>query len=186
MDDERVVPGLTDPKYIAEHLARYNFAIPFCKGKKVLDAACGVGYGSRLLSVVAKSVKGWDYSYLAVSFAKQNYPDKKIEYQIADLDEIEIPNGIDTVVSFETIEHLKNPDKFLSQVFEKADSFIFSIPLRCPNAYHLHVYNSFDEVKKLMGKRNINWFGQKLFEGDTKISQPATNKHAYIIGIWKK
>ena len=45
-----------------EHWHRYAFAMPLCHGKRVLDAACGEGYGSDLLAGVAAEVVGVDIS----------------------------------------------------------------------------------------------------------------------------
>ncbi len=53
---ERVIPGRTDPDLMNEHLARYRFAEALVRGKRVLDAGCGVGYGSKLLSGPAEAV----------------------------------------------------------------------------------------------------------------------------------
>ena len=44
-----------------EHLHRYLFALQFCEGMHVLDVASGEGYGTFLLSRVARSVVGWTY-----------------------------------------------------------------------------------------------------------------------------
>ena len=41
--EERVVLGETNIYNVCKHIARYNFALQFCKGKRVLDIACGIG-----------------------------------------------------------------------------------------------------------------------------------------------
>ncbi|MEI9974184.1 MAG: hypothetical protein WDO73_20315 [Ignavibacteriota bacterium] len=43
---ERVIPGEVDVDLLNEHLARYTFAARLARGKRVLDAGCGAGYGS--------------------------------------------------------------------------------------------------------------------------------------------
>ena len=66
---------------VGKHLIRYNFANLFVKEKSdVLDAACGVGYGSNILSKKAKSIIGVDYSKSAIKFAKQNHNKKNIKF----------------------------------------------------------------------------------------------------------
>ena len=55
---ERVIPGQVNDDLWSEHLARYAFARRFADGKRVLDAACGEGYGSAFLGAVAASVVG--------------------------------------------------------------------------------------------------------------------------------
>lgn len=47
---ERLVPETeTRAHVIREHVARYDFAARYVKGKNVLDVACGSGYGAAML-----------------------------------------------------------------------------------------------------------------------------------------
>ena len=57
---ERVIPGQVDVDLLNEHLARYSFAARLARGKRVLDAGCGAGYGSAELARSAESVVGVD------------------------------------------------------------------------------------------------------------------------------
>src|SRR5215472_3924255 len=43
---ERLIPGQVDVDLLNEHMARYTFAVRLARGKRVLDAGCGAGYGS--------------------------------------------------------------------------------------------------------------------------------------------
>ena len=52
-----------------EHLHRYVFARALCGGARVLDAACGEGYGSALLAGAAKQVTGVDLDKATVAHA---------------------------------------------------------------------------------------------------------------------
>jgi protein-L-isoaspartate O-methyltransferase len=67
---ERVIPGEVDIDLLNEHLARYTFAARLARGKRVLDAGCGAGYGSAELSLSAHSVVGVDSAAEAVAFAR--------------------------------------------------------------------------------------------------------------------
>jgi SAM-dependent methyltransferase len=102
------------------------------KGATVLDAACGTGYGSAmLLSAGAKSVIGVDISEDAVSSARTSFP--SMVFQIADVQRLDLVNCIDTVVSFETIEHLSEPDAFLRCIVNSlrpSGSLLISTPIR--------------------------------------------------------
>ena len=49
---ERFIPGAKGEIWI-EHWHRYHFATRWAKGKRVLDVACGEGYGTALLARVA-------------------------------------------------------------------------------------------------------------------------------------
>ncbi len=44
----------------AQHIARYKFAAPLCKGKTVADIACGSGYGMKIMRKTASAVDGYD------------------------------------------------------------------------------------------------------------------------------
>lgn len=118
---ERFIPGVEDKKLETEHMQRY---LSFCKyvvGKEVLDAACGEGYGSKILSSVAKSVVGLDISKDTIKRANVNYGDSdNLSYicgSITNMDMIQ-DNSIDVVVSFETIEHVGEEEqrKFLKEI----------------------------------------------------------------------
>jgi len=67
---ERIVPDETEPGIVALHLKRYEFARPFCVGKDVLDAGCGVGYGTAYLAETARRVVGVDVDADAIEYAR--------------------------------------------------------------------------------------------------------------------
>lgn len=149
---------------IVDHLARYFLVKNLCENKKVLDAACGEGYGSFLIaeSWNAKSVTAIDISQDAIESAKENFKSSKIEYICHDLEQIEnilTPKSFDIIISLETIEHLKNPESFLAGIKNilKPDGIVI---ISCPNdhwwyqnredynPHHLHKYhlNEFQEL----------------------------------------
>lgn len=89
-----------------EHLHRYALASELAVGKRVLDIACGEGYGSALLAQTARSVCGVDISPHAIAHAKHKYAHPKVEFVVGSCADIPFGEGmIDLVVSFETIEH---------------------------------------------------------------------------------
>ncbi len=105
MTGERFIPGMTGIIEL-EHLHRYALAMTLSKGKRVLDAASGEGYGSNLLASVAESVTGIDISFEAIGHAKQRYSAKNLEFRQGNCANLPIDDcSIDLVVSFETIEH---------------------------------------------------------------------------------
>ena len=138
---ERVRLGEFNDDVEREHVARYKFAQRFCAGKKVADIACGTGYGIKILAEVAESVVGYDKEPLCgnliVDLEKQSW------------------NGIyDVLVSFETLEHLENPEFFLENARKTSKLLVVSSPIgefRGYNPHHKQVW-TFHEFRELLEK----------------------------------
>jgi ubiquinone/menaquinone biosynthesis C-methylase UbiE len=111
---ERMVPELSAGMTFWEHVHRYAFACRFVAGKRVLDIACGEGYGSAALQKAgAAQVIGVDVSDSACFHARSKYG---VDARVGSAEQIPLPaNCVDVVVSFETIEHVRNPDRFLDE-----------------------------------------------------------------------
>jgi SAM-dependent methyltransferase len=93
-----------------EHWHRYVFARPFARGKRVLDAACGEGYGSALLAREAASVLGVDISEDAIAHARERYADRgaNLRFERGDCTALDVPAAsFDLITSFETLEHVE-------------------------------------------------------------------------------
>jgi SAM-dependent methyltransferase len=112
---ERMVPEGAGACTFWEHVERYRFARGWVAGKRVLDIASGEGYGScALLRAGAKSVIGVDIDPEACAHAMRKYG---IEARTGSGEAIPLDDGsVDVVVSFETIEHISNPGKFLEEI----------------------------------------------------------------------
>lgn len=104
------------------HVERYKFAASRVNGY-VLDMACGVGYGSWLMSPFA-DVTGMDIESEAIEFANVHYAEPT--YQVANVNE-EPLGSYDWVVSLETIEHLPKPEVALGK-FRASAKLIISTP----------------------------------------------------------
>jgi SAM-dependent methyltransferase len=98
-----------------EHWHRYAFARRLALDKRVLDAACGEGYGSALLSTVAADVTGVDIDAASVAHARERYAARlNLRYEQADATELPFADrAFDLVVSFETLEHLAAQERLL-------------------------------------------------------------------------
>jgi glycosyltransferase involved in cell wall biosynthesis len=138
---ERLAHDATySPVELSIHLARYQLASPFVEGKRVLDVACGEGFGAYFLAEKcgAASVAGVDISLVAIDAARANFAHENITFHQHDalkLGEL-FHEPFDTIVCSETIEHLADPQAFLRQLQQltHAESTII---ITCPNdAYY--------------------------------------------------
>lgn len=175
---ERVVPGEMEPEMgaFSEHLQRYVFAISMLGGREqVLDAACGTGYGTFMLAMAAGSVTGFDLCADAVEFARERFNWPGLSYEVADLDSVELPTGTDVVVSFETLEHLQDPERFLDGVarcLRPGGRLIASVPRDMPNEFHRHTYD-WAGARALIEPHfdSVDWLGQTALRlGDSRLA----------------
>src|SRR5690348_55654 len=111
---ERMIPESSDEFTFWEHAYRYAFASRFVAGKRVLDIACGEGYGgAALLRAGAVHVIGVDVSEEVCLHARSKYD---LDARQGSAEQIPLADSsVDLVVSFETIEHISNPDRFLDE-----------------------------------------------------------------------
>ena len=112
---ERMVPGHCDDLTFWEHIARYQFAAKFVSNKSVLDIACGEGYGTFALSCVSGSkLYGVDICPKTCLHARTKYG---LDVRCGSAESIPIEDeSIDVVVSFETIEHVNEPRRFMEEI----------------------------------------------------------------------
>lgn len=116
---ERFLPDECQGEMAIEHYQRYQFARQLVKGKKVLDAACGEGYGSNLLSRTAACVCGLDLDQGAVDSARQKYESDRLSFFCGSIEKLPFEDhSFDAVISFETIEHVNEEiqKNFLSEI----------------------------------------------------------------------
>src|SRR5690349_17710502 len=100
-----------------EHLHRYAMALELAKDKTVLDIACGEGYGSSFLADVARSVTGIDIDEPTVKKAKDKYRKTNLIFKTGDIAHLqEASESFDLVLSFETLEHVKEQDAMLAEI----------------------------------------------------------------------
>lgn len=160
-----------------EHLHRYAFAAPLAKGRRVLDAACGEGYGSALLAAQASEVLGLDVSASTVEHARRRYAAQpNLRFEIADVTALDaLPAAsFDLIVSFETLEHVEAQEAMLdgfARLLAPGGLLLVSTPDRrtysdltgLRNEFHVReLYR--DEFEALLQARfaQRRMFGQKL------------------------
>ncbi len=115
---ERIVEGQVSDRLWHDHSARYTFAVPYTVGRRVLDAACGTGYGSYILATHgAREVTGVDLDADSVAFANQRYQLASLTYRQADVTELPFADAaLELVTCFETIEHVPDAAKALAEL----------------------------------------------------------------------
>ncbi|OGF55301.1 MAG: hypothetical protein A2452_03335 [Candidatus Firestonebacteria bacterium RIFOXYC2_FULL_39_67] len=106
-----------DPAKVALNMARYGFALKYVSSKRVLDLGCGARKGPLVLSEKAREVIGVDISLEAIEYNKDNFKAANVQYEVMDAENVSFPDGsFETVVSFEVIEHLICPEKYLEGI----------------------------------------------------------------------
>lgn len=169
---ERMMPESSDEATFFAHVYRYRFAAQFVRDKRVLDIASGEGYGTAALSQAgAQSVVGVDICPEICLHARRKYG---VDIRLGDAERIPLPDqSVDVVVSFETIEHVQNPERFLEEcvrVLTPHGRLIVSTPNRevysengKHNEFH-HIEFNKNEFVGLLQKRfqGVELFTQRL------------------------
>ncbi len=159
-----------------DHLARYEFAYSsISRGDMVIDAACGCGYGSYILSRKAVRVYGIDSSIEAIDYALKYYNNDRIFYLQREIPcELPVAN---VGVCFETIEHVTNPLGLLKEFKEKTNRLFASVPNqdRLPFKkeqfpFHHRHYTKYEFCELLLeaGWKPQKWYGQEDAWSDVK------------------
>lgn len=176
-----------------EHWHRYAWARQLVAGKDVLDAACGEGYGSALLSQRAAQVTGVDIDAKAVAHANRRYQASNLEFQCADCTDLPLASAsVDVVVSFETLEHLAAQDELLAEfrrvlrpegflLISSPDKKTYSDQTGYRNPFHVReLYR--DEFESLLGRHFPAWhlYGQKLMFASAIWSMADAAHHEWL------
>ncbi|MDH5631870.1 MAG: class I SAM-dependent methyltransferase [Gammaproteobacteria bacterium] len=124
------------------HIATYNFCTPYIRNKRVLEFGSGSGYGTFLIAPECRHIIGIDISVDAINYAKSRYQRDNLEYRnIDDINTTDLPftdNEFDTVISFQVVEHIRNSDRFLSEiqrVLKPGGTLVIATPDRSTRLY---------------------------------------------------
>lgn len=182
MAERQTAPDLSGIR--GDHVGRYKFAAERVSGR-VLDAACGVGYGSKILADAGCRVRAVDRSGAAIEYANTHYSHENIDYVQADV--LTATGFFDWVVSFETVEHLQEDGALLRRFSGMAPKLLVSVPnesvlkytkQRFP--YHVRHYTpgELEAVLRGSGWNPVHWWSQ-LTTGE-KVT-PGTRGRTLIV-----
>jgi SAM-dependent methyltransferase len=158
-----------------EHWHRYAFALPLARGREVLDAACGEGYGSALLASQATHVTGVDIDAETIAHASGRYGRPNLSYRAGSVTALDAgDDSFDLVVSFETIEHLEPQARMLDEfrrvlrsdgllVISSPDRVEYNARAAAANPFHVRELDR-DEFLTLLQARfpAVRLYGQRL------------------------
>jgi 2-polyprenyl-3-methyl-5-hydroxy-6-metoxy-1,4-benzoquinol methylase len=130
----RFMPSNFPIKSMLSHVGQYRFACSHICNSKVLDIACGTGYGSELLRRNGNTVIGIDINQKNVDFARKNFPDNS--YEVGNAEDLSrfTSGSFDAIVSIQTIEHFSRPKKAIAEFYRllKKDAILIgAVPINC-------------------------------------------------------
>lgn len=181
---ERLVPGTLEwEAFYANHIIRYQFAAATLKQSgsinTLLDAACGVGYGSKFLSqqFYTAKITAIDRSIEALKIANNKFVATNINFIEDDCHTLAAAAKaapFNAIVSFETLEHLPKPIDFLKSCFNNlahdgtlivsTPNQLVSSPTQLNWEYHEKEYTATElyDILHATGFTNIKLWGQQF------------------------
>jgi SAM-dependent methyltransferase len=151
-----------------EHRSRYRFAAQWVAGKRVLDVACGAGFGLDMLRAAGASAIGMDLDYAPLRGGWRQVQADATRLPLADA-------SVDVIASFETIEHVPDARALvleLRRVLRPGGVLVLSTPNRefgpperhTGNPFHVQEFTA-PELHALLRE----WFEQVQLYGQRPV-----------------
>jgi 2-polyprenyl-3-methyl-5-hydroxy-6-metoxy-1,4-benzoquinol methylase len=148
---ERTLPDVPAENYwFRRHLAVYEWIAERCTGLRVVDMACGEGYGTEVLARRARQVTGVDANPEAHEHARLKYTRPGVRFERDLIERYE--EDCDAIVFLQTIEHVPGRADVLRRFMSLADTVYVSTPNlltlappgaeRSDNPWHLREYRA--------------------------------------------
>jgi len=113
---ERTLPDVPEENYwFRRHLAVYRWITTRCGGLRVVDMACGEGYGSAVLADHAAEVTGVDANPDAHEHARLRYSRPGLRFERGLVEDFDEGAPWDAIVFLQTIEHVAEPATLLER-----------------------------------------------------------------------
>ena len=140
------------------HLYRYYAARGYVEpGDVVVDAACGVGAGTELLSSIAKKVVGIDRDAEVIEYAMHNHKKENNYFIVGNLDQLEKLPECDVFISLETLEHLRYPGSVVWKMKDVTRKKIFLstpvVPTKHVDSTHLQDFTEAQIIEMFVDEK---------------------------------
>ncbi len=173
---ERTLPDVPAENYwFRRHLAVYEWIGARVIGRRVIDLACGEGYGSEVLSRSAASVVGIDANPEAHEHARLRYRRQNLTFERGLVETYGERASYDAVVFLQTIEHVQEPSAVLEHIrrmlvpggvaYVSTPNVLRLAPpgaARSDNPWHLREYRAaeFDQLcRSVFGRDRVELLG---------------------------
>jgi hypothetical protein len=174
----------------SDHVTRYKWAVDrIPPASRVIDYACGCGYGTHILADAGHTVVGYDNDQEALDYAQQYYAHKRAAWRIGNGNAPGELGEADAAVCFETVEHIEDPRPLLKALHTSAPLLIVSAPNETVFPfddgqrhieYHFRHYtkHEFAALLQSCGWCPVEWYGQK---GEESPVEPNVNGRTLIV-----